>query len=75
MLLQEAAGANGLLQVLARVEEAAEGSERAAELAAQLRGRLDVLHGGLERCAAAIEAVLPALVRLARFRSEPPPRG
>jgi hypothetical protein len=60
--------------LLARVEEAA-GSDREAELAAQLRGRLDALNGGLERCSAAIEAVLPPLTRLARFSSEPPPRG
>lgn len=61
--------------LLARVEEATRGSDREAELTAELRGRLDALYGGLERCSAAIDAVLPPLVRLARFRSEPPARG
>jgi hypothetical protein len=61
--------------LLARVEEAAEGSDRKAELAAQLRGRLDALYVGLERCSLAIGAVLPPLLRLADFRSEPPARA
>lgn len=61
--------------LLAAYDEAEDGSARKAQLDAQLRGRLDALYGGLERCSAAIEAVLPPLVRLAKFRSEPAPRG
>ena len=60
--------------LLERYEQAPDGSDRKTYLEAQLHGRGGALFGGLERCEGAIGSVLPRLVRLARFRSEPPPR-
>lgn len=67
-------GGRHLPSAAGRVRGAEGASARKTQLEAELHGRIDVLHGGLERCAA-VDAVLPVLVRLARFRSEPPDRG